>query len=142
MGPPPRSPRGAPGEAERGAAMTYDFKIERLFDAPAELVFDTIVDPAFQAEIFKDQVEGWIIQRFRIVLGVGGPGIMEFGSGDVSGPNDVITQVFTELDRPRQIAYDVAMFMSEWGRTVRFTESITFEDQHGKTLVTVVLSGF
>src|SRR5215470_13251743 len=127
MGSPPRSSRGRPGEAERGTAMTYDLKIERLFDAPPELVFDTIVDPAFQDEIFTDQVEGWSIQRFEIELRVGGTWTVEFGPRDGSGPNDVITQVFTELDRPRQLAYDVTMFNSEWGRTVRFMESITFE---------------
>jgi uncharacterized protein YndB with AHSA1/START domain len=39
--------------------MTYDMKIERLFDAPPELVFDTMVDPEAQPEIFADQVPGW-----------------------------------------------------------------------------------
>ena len=52
--------------------MTYDLKIERVLDARPELVFDTIVDPAFQDEIFNDVVEGWIIHRFEIDLRVGG----------------------------------------------------------------------
>ena len=122
--------------------MTYDFTMERIFDAPQELVFETIVDPAFAGEIFDQVVEGWSVQRFEIDLRVGGTWTVEFGPRDGSGPNDVITSVFTEVDRPRRLVYDTTMLVSEWGRTVRFTESIAFEDQGGKTLVTVVESGF
>ena len=32
------------------------------------------------------------------------------------------------------------MFISEWGRTVGFTEEMTFQQQDGKTVVTVVQS--
>jgi uncharacterized protein YndB with AHSA1/START domain len=42
---------------ERGAAVTYDLTIERIVDAPAELVFATIVDPAAQDEIFAHLVD-------------------------------------------------------------------------------------
>jgi uncharacterized protein YndB with AHSA1/START domain len=34
--------------------MTYELKLERLLDAPSELVFDTFVDPDAQAEMFDD----------------------------------------------------------------------------------------
>ncbi len=122
--------------------MTYDFKIERLLDAPPEPVFDTIVDPAFKDEIFADVVEGWTVLRFDIDFRVGGTWTMEYGPRDGSGPNDVITSVFTEIDRPRRLAYDATMFIGEWGRTVGYSELITFEEQDGKTLLTVVESGF
>ena len=49
-----------------------------------------------------------------------------------------MTSVFTAIDRPRLIVYDSTMFVSEWGRTVTFTETITLEDQDGKTLLTLV----
>ena len=118
--------------------MTYDLKVERLFDATSELVFDTIVDPAYQDDLFEGQVEGWSVQRFEIDLRVGGMWMVEFGPRDGSGPNDVLTSVFTEIDRPRRLAYRTSMFISEWGRTVGFTEEMTLDDQDGKTLVTVV----
>ena len=38
-------------------AVTYGLTIERIVDAPAEVVFDTIVDPTLQDEIFADLVE-------------------------------------------------------------------------------------
>ena len=53
----------------------------------------------------------------------------------------MITSVFTAIDRPRLISYDATMYIAEWGRTVTFTETITIEDQDGKTLVTLVMSG-
>jgi uncharacterized protein YndB with AHSA1/START domain len=120
--------------------VSYDLRLERILDAPAELVFDTIVDPAFADDIFGDQVEGWTALRFDIDLRVGGTWTIEFGPRDGSGPKDLITNVFTEIDRPRRIAYDATMFVSEWGRSVTYSETITFEAQDGKTLLTVVQS--
>jgi len=122
--------------------MTYDLKIERVLDAPPELVFDTIVDPAFADEIYNDVVEGWIVHHFEIDFRVGGTWRLDFGPRESSGSNDVVTSVFTEIDRPRRIVYDVTMFVADWGRTVEFTETMTFEDQDGKTLFTVVQGGF
>jgi uncharacterized protein YndB with AHSA1/START domain len=118
--------------------MTYDLKVDRLIDAPRELVFDTIVDPAYQDDLFEGQVEGWSVQRFEIDLRIGGTWTMEFGPRDGNGPNDVLTSVFTEIDRPRRLRYRTSMFINEWGRTVSFTEEMTFDDQDGKTLMTVV----
>ena len=120
--------------------MSYDLKLERILDAPPELVFDTIVDPAFADDIFGDQVEGWTAKRFDIDLRVGGTWALEFGPRDGGGPTDTITSVFTAIDRPRLIEYDSTMYVSEWGRSVTFTERVTFEDQDGKTLLTIVQS--
>ena len=122
--------------------MTYEMKIERVLDAPPDVVFDTIVDPAGQDEIFADIVEGWTVQRFDIDLRVGGTWTVEFGPRDGKGPNDVLTSVFTEVDRPRRLAYDTTMYVAEWNRTVPYSEVITFEEQDGKTLLTVIESGF
>lgn len=122
--------------------MTYEMKIERVLDAPPDVVFDTIVDPAGQDEIFAGIVEGWTVQRFDIDLRVGGTWTVEFGPRDGSGPNDVLTSIFTEVDRPRRLGYDTTMYVAEWNRTVPFSEVITFEEQDGKTLLTVVQTGF
>jgi uncharacterized protein YndB with AHSA1/START domain len=122
--------------------VTYELKLERVLDAPPDVVFDTIVDPARQEEIFAGIVEGWIVKRFDIDLRVGGTWTVEFGPRDGSGPNDVLTSVFTEVDRPRRLSYDTTMYVSEWNRTVPFSEVITFEEQDGKTLLTLVQAGF
>jgi uncharacterized protein YndB with AHSA1/START domain len=121
--------------------MTYDLKIERLLDAPPELVFDTIVDPSAQEEINTGIVEGWSLRKWDIDLRVGGTWRFEYGPPEGEGPADVVTQVFTEVDRPRRLAYEGTMFVSQWGRTVEYMEAITLEDQDGKTLLTLTLSG-
>jgi uncharacterized protein YndB with AHSA1/START domain len=122
--------------------VTYDLKMERLIDASPELVFDTIVDPAFQDEMFSDQLEGWTVHRFEIDLRVGGTWTLEAGPRDGSSDNDVVTSVFSEVDRPRRLAYEVTMYIGEWGQTVQYSATITFEEQGGKTLLTLVQSGF
>jgi uncharacterized protein YndB with AHSA1/START domain len=120
--------------------MTYDMKIERLFDAPPELVFDTMVDPEAQPEIFADEVPGWNLWEWEIDLRVGGEWTFVYGLADRSGEPDRNSSVFTEIDRPRRLAYRSSMFVSEWGRAVDFTETVTFEERDGKTLVTIELT--
>ena len=120
--------------------MTYDMKTERLFDAPPELVFDTMVDPEAQPEIFADEVPGWNLWEWEIDLRVGGEWTFVFGPADRSGEPDRNTSVFTEIDRPRRLAYRSSMFVSQWGRAVDYTETVTFEERDGKTLVTIELT--
>jgi uncharacterized protein YndB with AHSA1/START domain len=122
--------------------MTYELKIERLFDAPPELVFDTLVDPDAQAELFNGQVPGWGLLKSEMDLRVGGSWTIVFGPTDGKGEADRLESVFTEVDRPRRLAYDMSMFVGEWGRTVDSTVTYTFEDRDGKTLLTIVQGGF
>jgi uncharacterized protein YndB with AHSA1/START domain len=120
--------------------MTYELRIERLFDASPELVFDTMVDPEAQPEIFAEEVPGWALWECEIDLRVGGEWTFVYGLADRAGEPDRNTSVFTEIDRPRRLAYRSSMFVSEWGRTVDYTETITFDERGGKTLVTIDLS--
>ena len=120
--------------------MTYDLTLERLIDAPPEVVFDTIVDPEAQHEILGDQVPGWDLWESEIDLRVGGTWRFVMGPADRTGEPDRADSVFTEVDRPRRLSYRISMFIGEWGRTVEFTETLTLEDRDGKTLVTVHLS--
>ena len=122
--------------------MSYELRIERLIDAPPEVVFDTLVDPDAQDELFNDQVEGFKLWEFEIDLRVGGTWTIVFGPVDEQGEPDRITNVFTEIDRPRRLSYDASMYVGEWGRTVDFAETFTFDEQDGKTLLTLVESGF
>jgi uncharacterized protein YndB with AHSA1/START domain len=122
--------------------MTYELKIERLLDAPPELVFDTLVDPDAQEELLSGQVEGWGLLRSEIDLRVGGTWTIHYGPADGSGEPDRLTSVFTEIDRPRRLVYDLSMFVGEWGRTVASTVTYTFEERDGQTQLTIVQSGF
>jgi uncharacterized protein YndB with AHSA1/START domain len=122
--------------------VSYELRIERVIDAPPEVVFDTLVDPGAQQELFADQVPGWSLLEFEIDLRVGGTSTIVFGPSDGTGEADRLTYLFTEIDRPRRLVYDVSMFVADWGRTVDFAETITFEERDGKTLLTIVQSGF
>jgi uncharacterized protein YndB with AHSA1/START domain len=117
--------------------MRYDLTLERLIDAPPEVVFDTIVDPEAQPEIFADQVPGWELWECEIDLRVGGAWTFAFGPTERTGEPDRSSSVFTEVDRPHRLSYRSSMFIGEWGRTVEFTETVTLQDRDGKTLVTV-----
>jgi uncharacterized protein YndB with AHSA1/START domain len=120
--------------------MTYDLTLERLIDAPPEVVFDTIVGPEAQPEIFADQVQGWELWEWEIDLRVGGAWTFVFGPADRSGDPDHSSSVFTEIDRPHRVSYRSSMFIGQWGRTVEFTETVSLEERDGKTLVTVHMS--
>jgi uncharacterized protein YndB with AHSA1/START domain len=120
--------------------VTYELRLERLFDAPPELVFDTLVDPDAQDELFGSQVEGWSLLESEIDLRVGGTWTTVIGPAD--GEPDRLTQVFTEIDRPHRLAYELSMYVSDWGRTVDSSVTVTFEEQDGKTLLTIVQGGF
>lgn len=122
--------------------MTYELRLERLFDAPPEMVFDTLVDADAQEDIFADEVEGWSLLECAIDLRVGGTWTTVFGPSDGTGEPDRLTSVFTEIDRPRRLAYRMSMYVSDWERTVDSDVTFTFEDRDGKTLVTIVQSGF
>jgi uncharacterized protein YndB with AHSA1/START domain len=122
--------------------MTHELRIERLFDAPPELVFDTLVDPDAQEELFSGQIEGWGLLRSEIDLRVGGTWTIHAGPADGSGEPDRLTSVFTEIDRPRRLVYDLSMFVGEWRRTIDSTVAYTFEERDGQTLLTIVQSGF
>jgi uncharacterized protein YndB with AHSA1/START domain len=122
--------------------MTHELRIERVLDAPPELVFDTLVDPAAQEDLYNGQVEGWGLLSWEMDLRVGGTWTIVFGPEDGSGEPDRLNSVFTEVDRPRRLSYDVSMFVGEWGRTVDSSVTYTFEERDGGTLLTIVQSGF
>ena len=122
--------------------MTYELKIERVIDAQPEVVFDTLVDPDAHDDMFSDQVEGYRLLESNIDLRVGGTWTVVFGPPDGSSEPDRLTYVFTEIDRPGRLVSELSMFVGEWGRTVDSTVAFTFEEQDGKTLLTIVQSGF
>jgi uncharacterized protein YndB with AHSA1/START domain len=122
--------------------MTHEMRIERLFDAPPALVFDTLVDPEAQEELFDDQVPGWRLLKSEIDLRVGGGWTIVFGPADGTGEPDRLDSVFTEIDRPHRLAYDLSMLVGEWGRTIDSNVIYTFEEKDGKTLLTIAQSGF
>jgi uncharacterized protein YndB with AHSA1/START domain len=121
--------------------MTYELRLERLLDAPSEVVFDTIVDPDATSELFTPpELPGFRTLDSSIDLRVGGTWtIVQEGP---EGERYDLTYVFTEVDRPRRLAATFTMRYTPSGRFDRSDVAFTLEDQGGKTLLTLVQSGF
>jgi uncharacterized protein YndB with AHSA1/START domain len=83
--------------------MSYDLRLERIFDAKPEIVFDALLDPAAQRALLADGPD-WVVES-ELDLRVGGTWIVEFGPS----PSDLYREVavFSEVDRPRRLVYDV-----------------------------------
>jgi uncharacterized protein YndB with AHSA1/START domain len=121
--------------------MSYELKLERLYDASPEVVFDAFVDPATQAELHGSDQPDWTVHRAESDVRVGGTSV--FVMGAEGQEPDTETRVFTVIDRPHRLVFRHSMQVAEWGgRTVDTEMTITFEDRDGKTLLTMVQTGF
>jgi uncharacterized protein YndB with AHSA1/START domain/dihydrofolate reductase len=124
----------------RRQRMSYELRLERMFDAPPEAVFDAFVDPENQAELHGSSVEGWTLSRNETDVRVGGTSV--YAMGVTGEPPDTETRVFSVVDRPHRLVFAHSMDIAEWGRAVETEMTITFEDRDGKTLLTMVQTGF
>lgn len=116
--------------------MAYELRLQRVFDAPPEVVFDTLLDPESHAELYAP--EGWTLVEDEMELRVGGTWTMVIAGPD--GDRHPVTYVFTEIERPHRLV--ATMSMVEAGRTVRSMLTMTLEDQDGTTFLTLVQGGF
>ena len=121
--------------------MSYELRLERLYDASPEVVFDAFVDPATQVELHGLDQRGWKIHRAETDLRIGGTAT--YVMGPEGEEPDTETRVFTVIDRPHRLVFTHSMQIAEWdGRRVDTEMTITFEDRDGKTLLTMVQTGF
>jgi uncharacterized protein YndB with AHSA1/START domain len=120
--------------------MSHELRLERVFDAPPEAVYDAFVDPDTQERLHGGGRPGWVVHRCETDVRVGGT------STYVMGPEgkepDIETRVYSVVGRPHRLVLRHSMLVAEWGRTVETDVTITFEDEDGKTLFTMVQSGF
>ena len=120
--------------------MSHELKLERLYDASPDVVFDAFVDPEAQEELHSSTTAGWKVQRSETDVRVGGTSI--YAMGPEGEQPDVETRVYSIVDRPDRLVFRHSMEVSEWGRTVETEMTITFGEQDGKTLLTMVQTGF
>ncbi len=120
--------------------MAHEMRMERLFDAPPEVVFDAYVDPAVQQEMWENMMPGTRVLESKIELREGGSWTVEYGP--VDGKSDRLTSVFSEVDRPRRLVFQQSYFAAAWGQTKETETTLTFENQDGKTLLKILMTGF
>jgi uncharacterized protein YndB with AHSA1/START domain len=117
--------------------MSHELRLERLFDASPEEVFDAFTDPSAQEEWCVDQ-PGFVVTS-TVDLRVGGTWDMRFGPAGEAPYREV--NVFREVDPPNRLAYTSAFVMPD-GSSFDTDLVITFEARADKTLMTIVQAGF
>ena len=117
--------------------MSHDLRLERTYDAAPEVVFDAFTDPEAQQELYADAPD-WIVEA-ACDLRVGGRWSIAFGPpGDTPARE---TNVFQVVERPRRLVYASTMAMPD-GSNIDTTMEVTFEEEAGRTRLTIVQRGF
>lgn len=117
--------------------MSHDLRLERVYDAPPEVVFDAFTDPDAQRELYADAPD-WIVES-ACDLRVGGRWTISFGPP--GSPPARETNVFQVVDRPRRLVYASTMTLPD-GSSLDTGMEVTFTDDHGSTRLTVLQRGF
>ncbi len=117
--------------------MSHDLRIEKLVDGTPDEVFDAFTDADAMREWYIDN-PGWEVEILSCDLRVGGTTSVRFGSGAEKYREDM---TYTEVERPARLVYDEDFVMPD-GSSFLTHITVTFEDQAGKTLMTIVQTGF
>ena len=118
--------------------MTDELRIERVIDAPPDVVFDAFTTRGGQEAFYGTDDPGWIVQS-RCDLREGGLWTVTFGPS-----NDRLYEhrsVFEIVDRPRRILLATTERRPD-GPGFDFSVEFTFEEQDGQTRMTMIQSGF
>jgi uncharacterized protein YndB with AHSA1/START domain len=118
--------------------MSYELRVERLIDASPEEVFDAYTDPEAQKIWFTILDEGMTVEN-EVDLRVGGKWVSTWGFA----PDEMFREIntFQVIDRPHRLV-SKSSFTSPDGSTMDTDVEVTFRDEGGKTMMTVVQSGF
>lgn len=117
--------------------MSHDLRIERVIDADPVEVFAAFVDPEAMKAWYVDG-PGWVVEIAACDVRVGGTTTVSFGPGAGRYREDM---TYTEVDPPRRLAYDERFSMPD-GTSFDTTIAVTCDEQNGKTLLTIVQTGF
>ncbi len=117
--------------------MSNDLRLERLIDATPEEVFDAFTDPEAMKQWYALE-DGWVVEAELSELAIGGTMSVAFGPAGAVYRED---QVYREIDSPRRLAYEET-FSNPSGESFKTFLVATFEERDGKTLLTIVQTGF
>jgi len=117
--------------------MSHDLRIERLIDGTPDEVFDAFVDPDAMHEWYRDN-PGWNVEVRSCDVRVGGTTIVAFGPDD---KRYVEEMTYSEVARPSRLVY-AERFVNPDGSAFDTLITLTLEAQNGKTLLTIVQTGF
>jgi len=117
--------------------VSHDLRVERVFDAAPEVVFDAFIDSDAQLELYADAPD-WIVEA-ECDLRVGGRWSITFGPPGSTPARE--TNVFRQVDRPRRLVYTSTMTTPN-GSTIATDVEVSFDQDDGRTRLTIVQRGF
>jgi uncharacterized protein YndB with AHSA1/START domain len=110
---------------------TQDIIMSRVFDAPRELVFKTYTDPALIPQWWGPRGITTIVDKMEVKTG----GIWRYIQRGADGSEYAFSGVYHESLAPERLVYTFE-FEPMPGHVC--LETVKFEDQEGKTKVTVI----
>ena len=117
--------------------MTRELRVERVIDAPPEVVFDTFTADDGRLAFYGQDDPTWIAES-RCDQRIGGVWTIAFGPS-----RDRLYRhrhVFRVIDRPHRLVLATTERRPD-GFSFEFTMEFTFEPQNGGTLMTIIQSG-
>ena len=118
--------------------MTDELRIERVIDAPPDVVFDAFTTRDGQEAFYGTDDPGWIVES-RCDPRVGGLWTVTFGPS-----KDHLYEhrsIFGAIDRPRRIVLATTEHHPD-RPSFDFSVEFTFQEQDGQTRMTIIQSGF
>lgn len=113
------------------ATADREIVVNRVIDAPRELVFEAFTQP--------EHIEKWWAPRGATTheMDVKPGGVWRYSQPGRGGVKQTFKIEFLELDKPARLVYDYGPDAPDGSEPVRTT--VTFEDQDGKTKVKLQL---
>jgi uncharacterized protein YndB with AHSA1/START domain len=119
--------------------VSYRLTVERVFEAPAEAVFDAFTSADAQRVWMRDAGDPDAILENECDPRVGGRWVAAWGPSRDQLYRE--TNVFEVVDRPRRLVMATTSSTPD-GLTLDTRTEVTFEEHDGRTRMTVVQSGF
>jgi uncharacterized protein YndB with AHSA1/START domain len=115
-----------------------ELRFERVIDARPDVVFEAFTTDDGQQAFYGHDDPGWIVES-ACDLHVGGVWTVTFGPSRRHLYRH--RHVFEVIDRPWRLVLATTEFRAD-GSSLDFAIEFTFEEQDGKTLMTMTQSGF
>jgi len=118
--------------------MSHDLRIERLIDGTPDEVFAAFTEADAMKEWYEDNT-GWVVDVVACDLRVGGTTVVAFGPSGQAPYREEMT--YTNVSAPHRVDYTENFVMPD-GDSFVTRLTVSFDAQDGKTLLTIVQTGF
>jgi uncharacterized protein YndB with AHSA1/START domain len=117
--------------------VTDELRIDRVIDAPPDVVFDTFIADDGRLAFYGQDDPSWIVES-DCDPRVSGVWTITFGPSRTHLYRH--RHIFEVIDRPRRLLLATTESRPD-GSSFDFAIEFTFEDQDGRTLMTIIQSG-